>query len=510
MTTEATAQAGELDLVAERVRVQALRRSLGARLALYRQAAGVSQPQLGQALGRTRSLISKIEHGQRGMPARLWTIADELCGAQGALVAEHSELVKAEEAYRARSRAHHRQAQQKTAQAKAQAALKAWPASSPAARPPDLDVAWPQMTGVDGELARELLAVVMKLVQTVGRRNAISMVGSVLAAVGLSGLDPDEHTRLAQAVASPSRVDAPVVGNLAATLAQCKRLEDTLGPCEVLDTVIAQHQLVRRLLDGDCSERLRRALKVVDSTMASAIGSYLIDMNQPETAKRYFAHARKAGHDAGNPACAAYAAAHISFAAFLCGDTPTALDTAAAARSLAARTDDLRLKASAEQTAAAAYALEGQYGLCMAASERAHDLLTNTHGPTPESLAYWVCHGTLDSQRSIFLGLLNKPHQAVEAAINARAAYQSSLRPVGYTHTEVRLAHALVLAKDITEAARILGEAASGANLYPRLIRELHATRALMQPWAATPAITTLDAQLETYGLMPTRGPGRV
>jgi DNA-binding XRE family transcriptional regulator len=79
-----TAEAG--DLTVDRARLQSLRRDLGARLATYRMAAGVSQPELGHAVGRTRSTISKIEHGIRGMPARLWKITDDVCRADGALV----------------------------------------------------------------------------------------------------------------------------------------------------------------------------------------------------------------------------------------------------------------------------------------------------------------------------------------------------------------------------------------------------------------------------------------
>lgn len=140
--------------------------------------------------------------------------------------------------------------------------------------------------------------------------------------------------------------------------------------------------------------------------MACAIGGYLIDMGNHSRAQHYFQHARKAGHDARNPACAAYAAANTSFAAFLNSNTPTALD-AAAARSLAARTPDVQLKALAEQMAAAAYALDGQYDLCMAASARAHNLLTTVNGSTtesPESPAYWVNHSVIDSQFSTLPG----------------------------------------------------------------------------------------------------------
>jgi transcriptional regulator with XRE-family HTH domain len=496
-------------MAAEHARVEALRRHLGAQLATYRTAAVVSQPQLGQALGRTRSTVSKIEHGRRGMPAQLWTIADDLCGAAGALVAEYEALAAAERDYRDRCRTQRRQMQiQAGAQARRQA-LPAWPepGSVPGVLGGGGGDAWPDKALVSAGLAEELTQVVTRLVQMLGRREAIRTLGSVLAAVGLSSVDPDEHTRLAHAVASPSRVDTHVITNLAAALAYCKRLEDTLGPSEVMETVTAQHHLVRRLLAGDCPDRFRPALSVVDSNMASAIGGYLIDMGDHHLAQRYFHRARRAGHDARNPACAAYAAANMTLAAFLLGDVPTALDNAAAARSLAARTHDPRLQALTEHMAAAAYAIDGQHGPCMAASARAHDLLTTANGSAPESPAYWVHHGTIDSQRSLFLCLLGKPHHAVDAAINARTRYPSSVRRIGLAHGEIRLSHALVLTKDITDAARVLGDAASHAHLFPRLTHELHATRAMMQPWNHTPAVTTLDTQLQTYGLLPTTTP---
>ncbi|MGB6162572.1 MAG: helix-turn-helix domain-containing protein [Pseudonocardiaceae bacterium] len=492
------------DLSADHVRLQSLRRSLGARLALYRTAAGLSQPELGHVLGRTRSMISRIEHGTRGMPEELWTITDDVCRARGTLIAEYTTLAQVERDHRARCRVRDRQVQQQAAQAEAQAALGSWPAS---ARGLDgmhgLDT-WPDMTLVDGELAEELMAVITKLIQSMGRRKAMHVAGCTLAALGLSGLDADECTRVARALEAPHRVDAHVVENLAITLTRCKRLEDTLGPGEVLDTVVAQHGLVRRLLAGGCPDNLVKPLTVVESNVASAIGCYLMDMGRFEAAKDYFAQARKSGHHAGNPACAAYAAANASFAAFLRGDTPTALDTSAAARSLAARTADARLKALAEQRAAGAYALDGQHGPSMAACARAQGFLANSGVVAPESPAYWVHEGSLDSHRSMFLCLLDKPREAVDAASNAKARFNRTY--VGsYARCQVRLGHALVLSKEITEAAHVLGDAASQASLSTRTIAELHTARALMQPWENTHAVRTLDTQLEACGLIPTR-----
>ena len=494
---------GEMgDLAAQRARLAVLRSGLGAQLGTYRTAAGISQPQLGQALGRTRSLISKVEHGVRGMPEALWTTADELCGADGALIAAYTELAQAEADHRDRRRT--RRPLQSTP-ARLDTRQRAWSARAewmPAGHQHDQDELWPQKTLVTGKLAEELLEVITKLVRSLGRREAIGLAGSILAAMGLSGLDADEYTRVAQAVAVPSRIDAQVVNNLAVTLSVCKRQEDRLGPLQVVDTVVAQHGLVRRLLAGDCPEKLHKALQLVDSNMACTIGGYLIDMGQLEAAGRYFGRARRAAHKAGNTAYATYAAVHTSDAARLRGDAPTALDTAAAARSLAARTDDAQLKALAEQAAAYAYALNGQYGPYMNASTRAHDMLSNTNSNFPDSPAYWVHHGIIDSKASTCLALLGKPQQAVEAA-NTALTHHDPTQVARYAMCQVRLGHALALSKDVTHAAHVLGDAAGQAHLYPRLTTDLHAARALMQPWNHTHAVKTLDARLAACGLTP-------
>jgi DNA-binding XRE family transcriptional regulator len=491
------------DLAAQRARLVVLRQHLGAHLAAFRWAAAVTQSDLARALDRTRSTVSKVEHGTRAMPEGLWKIADDLCGADGALIAEHTRLVQAERDYRARCRTQRRTARQAAGQAELDA-LRASPASSSAVLASGGD-AWPQTTLVSGEVVGEFMAMVTRLVQAVGRRHAMQLASWMLATIGLTDLDTDDYSRLTHAVANPSRIDTQVIDNLAISLAACKRLEDALGPGEVLDTAITQHAIVRRLLTG-CAEQLRKPLRLLDANMSVTIGGYLIDLGHPNLARRYFERARKAAHDAANPTYAAYAACWVSSAAFLRHDTPTALDAAAAARSLAARTSDPQLKSSAEQMAAAAYALDGQHGPCMTACQRAHEFLT-ANGSIPDSPAYWIHHGTIDSQLSTYLCLLNKPAQAVQAAHTAHIRFNRNY-PIGYAHCQIRLAHALTLDKDATQAAHVLAEAASSARLLsPRLTEKLHTTRALLQPWQHTAAVKTLDDQLKECKLLPARQP---
>jgi hypothetical protein len=129
----------------------------------------------------------------------------------------------------------------------------------------------------------------------------------------------------------------------------------------------------------------------------------------------------------------------------------------------------------------------------MVAHDRAHDLLATSPVSSADSPAYWVHHGTIDSNHSMLLSLLGRPQQALDIATTAYAGFDRTTDVVRYGFCEVPLGHALVLSKEIDEAARVLGQAATLAHLAPRLTGELHAARALMQPWHSTQAVKTLD-----------------
>ncbi len=100
-----------------RAELDAMRLHLDTQLTAYRKAAGISQPELGETIDKTRSMVSKIEHGQRTMSAEQWKAADDACHTKGCLVAGHTELAQVEQAYRDRCRARRRAAQRAEAQA---------------------------------------------------------------------------------------------------------------------------------------------------------------------------------------------------------------------------------------------------------------------------------------------------------------------------------------------------------------------------------------------------------
>lgn len=67
-----------------------------------------------------------------------------------------------------------------------------------------------------------------RLTALLGRRKAIALLAEVVAALSVSELDTDEIARVAQSVATPSRVDGATVARVRATLRQCQAQED--GP----------------------------------------------------------------------------------------------------------------------------------------------------------------------------------------------------------------------------------------------------------------------------------------
>ncbi|MGH3875316.1 MAG: helix-turn-helix domain-containing protein [Pseudonocardiaceae bacterium] len=467
----------------DRAELDRSRVELGRRLAASRRAVRLSQTALGGLIGCVRSTVSHIEHARRRSDRTFWKLADQHCGAHGVLLAAFDALEAAETDYRARC-----EVQQ------AQAELDRLTASPASPLDPNTVEA-----GTDLGVGGELLRLMERLAELMDRRELLRLVGWAATTAAGALISMDEWDRLARAIDSPRRVDAQTIDSLSTFLRHCKHQEDALGPAMVVDTVLAQHGIVRRLLP-ECPAQLRPRLLSLHSDMAATIGGHLVDLDQHDRGQRYYGEARIAGYDAGNRGCAAYALACASHAAYLRGETCTAMDTAAAARSLAARTDDVLVKVLADQRAAGAHALDGQYAACMAAYDRAREGLAAASGV--ESPAYWVHSGTIESKLSDDLAKLGRPREAVHAAQAAVGRFDPSFRGM-HARCQVRLATALVLCEEIGEAARVLGGAASTASASPspRLVADLRSARAQLQPWQGTYAVTTLDAQLQACGI---------
>lgn len=477
-----------------------MRRVLGAQLAVFRQAAGLAQGQLAKVTFRDRSTVAHIETGRSRGDERFWTAADERCGADGVLLAGFHAWEAAKQDHEVRTR----EAQLAQARARAES-LRATAAPQ---LPRDAEVC-----GTAGEVAadggdqvtEQLVRLLCGLVGAMNRRGLLQLLGWLGTATTVSpmvaGLDTEEQERLARAVVSPRRVDEQVIDHIDAMHRHCKRQEDALGSRAVLPMALGQHSLIGDLL-SECPSNLRPRLLSVYSDVSSSVGFYFLELNDFDSAWRYYGRARATAHDAGNTELGTYALCEMSYAASWHGKAHTGIDLAAAAQSLACKTDDALLRVAAADKAARAYATAGQYVACMVECERAQNGLASAGPVSAESPAYWCNEGLLACDKSDYLVRLGKPVEAAATAGTALALFDNYfVGSLGFC--TIFLGNAHVQSGEIDEAARVVGEAAGLAvqTRSARLVKEVRATRARMQPWQGAQAVSALDDQLVACGL---------
>ncbi|MGH8351385.1 MAG: hypothetical protein ACRES5_33245, partial [Pseudomonas sp.] len=339
------------------------------------------------------------------------------------------------------------------------------------------------------------------------RRELFQLFGWTAATIAassvVSGLDDEEQERLARALVAPSRVDTQVIEHLATMLRECKQRDDVLGPRAVLHTVLAHRQLVRHLLT-ECPARIRSRLLAVYSGMSSSFGDYCFDLNDLDSAGYYYNQARAAAHEARNTELSMYALCSMSYAAASQGKAPTGIDLAAAALSLAHKTDDVLLRVCAAERAGTAYAVDGQYKECMDEFDTAQAAFAASAGlVSPESPAYYYHEGLLASHRSECLLLLQKPDEAAVSARRGLEVFNTSYVD-GYGLCTLHLGSAYLQVGEVEEAVQVIGHAVSLAarNRQTRLVTELRTVRGRMEPWRETSAVRELDERFVGVGLV--------
>lgn len=319
------------------------------------------------------------------------------------------------------------------------------------------------------------------------RREHLRLLGWVAAAVAASpilNLDGDEQERLSKVIAKPSRVDERSIDHIETILQDCKRQEDTFGPHAVLHTVIAQRELVDSLLE-ECPDELRPRLLSVYSSMSTSIGSYFFELEDPANAMHFCDQAREAAHASRNPELGSYALCMMSYFSSWQRRAHAGIDFAAAAQSLAGKTNDVLLQVCAAERAASAYAVDGQYLESMREFDRALAGMTLPAGRrSPDSPAYWYHEGVIAIKQSECLLRLGEPVEAAASAERGLQLIDSSFL-MGMAFCTLRLAMARQLSGEIEETARLIGEGALLATKYrsARLTSEVRAARGRMQPW---------------------------
>ncbi|MCA1601805.1 MAG: hypothetical protein LC776_09250, partial [Acidobacteria bacterium] len=132
----------------------------------------------------------------------------------------------------------------------------------------------------------------------------------------------------------------------------------------------------------------------------TSVGGYFFNLGDAASGMHYKDQAREAAQEARNTELAIYALCTMSYYASWQGKAHAGIDLAAAAQSLATKTDDQLLQACIAVELGMAYAVDGQHKECMAAFEQAlAGLALPADRRSPESPVYWFHEGLVASHQ---------------------------------------------------------------------------------------------------------------
>lgn len=331
-----------------------------------------------------------------------------------------------------------------------------------------------------------------------------STLSNQSAAPMFPNLSVDEQERVLRVLGGKYRIDESVVGHIESVLWSAMRQDDALGPQVVLDTVLAQRNLVRVVM-ADCPSSLRPRLLSLFANLSRFAGWLSFDLSDLNGAAYFYEQARAAAHEAENTELGIFVLCNLSHLATWRGQPRIGIDHAVAAGAWAQEIDDRLLRAYVADVAARAYASVGRHRACLDALESIPAYLSGTDVHTPAtSLVYFYGPGQYAVSRARCLLLLHDAPGALEAAHQAvRLVDPSFVR--NHAFGMVHRGTAYLQAKEIEEAARVIGQAADLAahTRSARLVELLLQSRRQFDPWQPTSAVKDLDEQLAAYGWGP-------
>jgi len=347
------------------------------------------------------------------------------------------------------------------------------------------------------------------------RRDILAILGAAATAACasplLKPLAPDETERIVFAASGAGRADDVVVGHIEAVLDHCMRQEDVLGPQIVLQTVLAQHYVVRSLLVGDSKEDLRARLLSLLANISRFTGWVLFNLDDFAGAEHYYAQARSAAHEADDDAMCSMVLANWSQLATWAGDPRLGVEHALGAVAWGQRAGSRLLVSYGCDVGARAYASvvrrssrgdrRTDHARCMSSLDQAHREFSEAMNGDPGArLAYFYGDGQYLATRSRCLLDLDDPIPALAIAQQSLAATDPSfVRNLAMTRLFQARAH--VQMGDVDEACTQIAEAASLArhNSSVRLISAIAESRAELSRWDGSPEVGALDQKLRAY-----------
>jgi hypothetical protein len=346
----------------------------------------------------------------------------------------------------------------------------------------------------------QLVQLLRSWAHTMDRRDVLRVLAwAATTASVFPALAGGEHQRIAAVLSTSSRVDAQTIEHIEAVLWRTRRQDYALGPQAVLNTVLAQRDLARALVD-ECPDALRPRMLSALSEASRQAGWLSFDLKQFDHASYYYEDARALAHEAHNIGLGAFVLCEMSHLATWQGKPRIGIDHAVAAGQWAQRTGDRRLRAYTADVAARAYAADGQRHACLTALDTAHTTVTTADDQTPSYSVYTEAVN-LSVRGFCYLELREADRAVSYSQQSLETLDRSNARNVAMTIVE--LGKAYVQCKEVDEAARLLGDAGELAarNSSARLLERLNQGRAELQPWNHTAAVRQLDERLASYGI---------
>ncbi|MGH3823682.1 MAG: helix-turn-helix domain-containing protein [Pseudonocardiaceae bacterium] len=269
-----------------------MRRALGSQLAVFRAAAELTQDQIARAAFRDRTTVAHIEKGRDRGDERFWTIADELCGADGALLTAFRAVAAAKQAHEIRIR----EAQLAESRAKAQAL---------------------QLT-LRGEMDRLSIATRTGTVdgdphsgtledQDMRRREAIALAAKITVGASLTAADRAILDAPVAASPVPARIGAPDIARLRATTRSLMAQDKALGGGSCREAVFGYLSWAQQLREASESDEVRRALEAALARLENLAGWTSHDLCLPLSAQRCYLRSLESAQRAEEPLLAAHA-----------------------------------------------------------------------------------------------------------------------------------------------------------------------------------------------------------
>jgi transcriptional regulator with XRE-family HTH domain len=259
------------------------RQALGARLAGFRAAAGLTQGEMGRLVYRDRTTVNHIEKGRSSGDEQFWRDADRAVKAGGVLLAAFIELEAA--------RAEHEQQRRDAELVAARARVVGWQGG---AEPP-------QSCQVDPAVLHGVEAL---------RRNLADAVDH--AAMSDASLDDWEHVVHQYGLATRYRAAGALLVDLAADFAE-----------------------LCRLLERRRAILVPRRLTRVMAQIAGLMSLTLIKLDQRAAARNWARTAKLIADEAGDSTLHAWVRAQEAYACYYSGNLPEAVYVAAHAQHIA-------------------------------------------------------------------------------------------------------------------------------------------------------------------------------